>query len=69
LYGVLDLKDHRVETPEIVASGYEGHSDTLRPNGSSSRRLRHEVPAGARGICKLEAMVAGRNIARAGLKA
>ena len=70
MYGVLDLQDHRVETPEIVAQRIR-------------RALRHVAPERlviapdcgmkylprAIAFAKLEAMVAGRDIVRAELKA
>jgi 5-methyltetrahydropteroyltriglutamate--homocysteine methyltransferase len=70
MYGVLDLRDHRVETPEIVAQRIR---DALRH--VAPERLVIAPDCGMKylpravAFAKLEAMVEGRNIARAELKA
>jgi 5-methyltetrahydropteroyltriglutamate--homocysteine methyltransferase len=68
MYGVLDLKDHRVETPEIVAQRIRGALRHVTP-----QRLVIAPDCGMKylprsvAFAKLEAMVAGRDIARAEL--
>jgi 5-methyltetrahydropteroyltriglutamate--homocysteine methyltransferase len=70
MYGVLDLKDHRVETPEIVTQRIRGALRHVTP-----QRLVIAPDCGMKylprsvAFAKLEAMVAGRDIARAELKA
>jgi 5-methyltetrahydropteroyltriglutamate--homocysteine methyltransferase len=70
MYGVLDLKDHGVETPEIVAQRIRGALRHVAPE-----RLVVAPDCGMKylpraiAVAKLEAMVAGRNIVRAELKA
>ena len=70
LYGVLDFKDHRVETPQIVAQRIRGALRHVTPE-----RLVIAPDCGMKYLpravasAKLEAMVAGRNIVRAELKA
>ena len=70
MYGVLDLKDHRVETPDIVAQRIRGALRHVTPE-----RLVIAPDCGMKylprsvAFAKLEAMVAGRDIARAELKA
>ena len=70
MYGVLDLRDHGVETPEIVAQRIRGALQHVIP-----QRLVIAPDCGMKylpravALAKLEAMVAGRDIARAELKA
>jgi 5-methyltetrahydropteroyltriglutamate--homocysteine methyltransferase len=70
VYGVLDLKDHRVETPQIVAHRIRGALRHVAPE-----RLVIAPDCGMKylpravAFAKLEAMVAGRDIVRAELKA
>jgi 5-methyltetrahydropteroyltriglutamate--homocysteine methyltransferase len=70
MYGVLDLKYHGVETPEIVAQRIRGALRHVAPE-----RLVVAPDCGMKylpraiAVAKLEAMVAGRNIVRAELKA
>jgi 5-methyltetrahydropteroyltriglutamate--homocysteine methyltransferase len=69
MYGVLDLKDHRVETPQIVAQrirGALGHVTPERLVIAPDCGMKYLPRAVA--FAKLEAMVAGRNIIRAELK-
>jgi 5-methyltetrahydropteroyltriglutamate--homocysteine methyltransferase len=70
MYGVLDLRDHAVETPEIVARRIRGALRHVTP-----QRLVIAPDCGMKylpravAFAKLEAMVAGRDIVRAELKA
>ena len=70
MYGVLDLRDHRVETPEIVAQRIWGALGHIPPErlviapDCGMKYLPRDVA-----FAKLKAMVAGRNIVRAELKA
>ncbi len=69
MYGVLDLKDHTVETPEIVAERLRcalGHIDPERlvvAPDCGMKYLPREVAYG-----KLRAMVAGRDLVRSELQ-
>jgi 5-methyltetrahydropteroyltriglutamate--homocysteine methyltransferase len=70
MYGVLDLKDHRVETPQIVAQrirGALGHVTPERLVIAPDCGMKYLPRAVA--FAKLEAMVAGRNMVRAELEA
>lgn len=65
IYGVLDLKDHTVETPEIVAARIRGALRHIAPErlllapDCGMKYLPRDIAFG-----KLKAMVAGRDIVR-----
>jgi 5-methyltetrahydropteroyltriglutamate--homocysteine methyltransferase len=70
MYGVLDLRDHSVETPDIVAQRIRGVLRHVTPErvviapDCGMKYLPRDVA-----FAKLKAMVAGRDIARTELKA
>jgi len=69
MYGVLDLKDHSVETPQIVAQRIRGALRHVTPERlviAPDCGMKY-LPRGL-AFAKLKAMVAGRDIARAELK-
>ena len=69
MYGVLDLKDHTVETPEIVAArlrqalGHIGPERLVVAPDCGMKYLPRDVA-----YAKLRAMVTGRDIVRAELQ-
>jgi 5-methyltetrahydropteroyltriglutamate--homocysteine methyltransferase len=68
MYGVLDLKDHTVETAQVVAARLRQALEHIDPTrlvvapDCGLKYLPHDVAYG-----KLRAMVAGRDIVRAEL--
>ena len=70
ILGVIDLANHAVETPELVASRIRRALPFVDPGRSAGRTgLRHEVPAPRRRLRQAQAMVAGAQLVRRELEA